>query len=58
MTDTELLRSATTEALATLVEELQGLVRSQAQTIAEIVEERNAAQMWNELYLRGERHGR
>jgi hypothetical protein len=47
--EAELLRSASTDALATLVEQLQGLVRAQDQTIKEIAAERDAARLLNEL---------
>ncbi len=54
MPDIELLRAASKEALVATIQQLQTLVRAQERTIAEIVNERNAALMWNELYLRSE----
>jgi hypothetical protein len=52
VSEVEILQSASTDALVHLVLQLQGLARTQEQTIAEIAAERDAAQMWNELYLK------
>ncbi|HEY5054670.1 MAG TPA: hypothetical protein VII58_00830 [Acidobacteriaceae bacterium] len=60
MPEAELLQSASKDALVDLVLQLQGLARAQEQIITETAAERDAAQMWNELYMKskGECDGR